>query len=63
MGNLAEAGKYVATGGRRQMGIIPILRGGDTGCISVWVRVLGAIRRNDAGGGGNPQGVSNSDQW
>ena len=56
-GGLAEVGKYVATGGGRQLVVGPVLQGGDSGGLSIRVGVLGDVRRDDAGDGGIPRGV------
>ena len=50
-------------GGGIWTGVRPVLQGGDTGVPDVWDGVLGAVRRDDLGGGGHPCGVSKADHW
>ena len=42
------------------MGVSPVLQGGDAGGPAIRFLVLGAVRRDDAGGVGQPCGVLNS---
>ena len=60
---MAEAGKEVETGGGGQLGVSIVLQGGGSGSPDVRVRVLGNVRRDDAGDGGIPRGVLKADHW
>ena len=62
-GGLEEAGKTVAIEGGRHPGVSPVLKGSETGGTDFWVRDLGVVRCDDAGGGGKPHGVYKADQW
>ena len=53
-GGLAAAGKTVVTGGGLNPGVSPVLKGGGTGGPAVQVVLMGAVRRDDVGGGGHP---------
>ena len=44
-----ESRRNVATGEGGQLGVIPILQGGETGVPSIWVGVLGNILCGDVG--------------
>ena len=44
---MAKIGKNAATGGGGQLGVSPVIQGGDTGSHSVWVVFVGAVRLND----------------
>ena len=59
-GGLDEVGEVAATGGGIQPGIRPVIQGSGTGSINVRVGVMGDVRRDDEGGGGQPQEVPTS---
>ena len=48
--------KNATTGGDVKTGVIPVLQGSDTGCPNVRVVVMGAVRCNYEGGGGQSCG-------
>ena len=50
-----------AVGGGKQPGVGPVPQVGGTGYPTVWVGVMGNVRCDDEGGGGNSRGIPSSD--
>ena len=50
-----------AAGGVVQPGVGPVIQVGGTGYPTVWVGVMGNVRCDDEGGGGNSRGIPSSD--
>ena len=50
-------GGSAITGGGGKPGISPVIQGDDTRSLTFRFGVMGDVRRNDEGGGGNPFGV------
>ena len=56
-----KVGKDSVSGGGGYPEIGPVLQGSGTCGATLWVRVMGNVRRDDEGGVGKPQGVHPSD--
>ena len=62
-GSLTESSKAIFTGGGGKPGVRPVLKGDGTGGPDLQVRLLGAVRRDDAGSGSHPYEVYKADNW